>query len=358
MSNNYLFLNNTLYLQQNTDVQTLTINNFDYTFLYNITSLPSMSYLFQNASYQINLSNPSDYRINLTLNDITSYINNQDIVSIKLGESVRSFASLKPENNEKLGDRLLEVVAHKIFGHGQARSAINNDLEFYKYDVVINNHLANTVNNPIFSNEIFNQYLLLGRYETIANNNSEWSEWTNFNFDGLSFDFPLSLYGSIVSSNVPVALSHLLNGPNVGGTSYVNGIYNIPILIKLQVPENNNIALVATFGTITTTSILINFISGTYDTLHIVRTSIYGTVAFDVNFGISNYLDINLMPNTEYTYTITPITNSISGISISLGSKYTLAEIQTFSLTEPTTNNLTFSWYASYTTANISIAVS
>ncbi len=60
--------------------------------------------------------------------------NNQLPVKILQGNSNKAFATLKPNSDEIIGDRLLEVVAHKLFGHGQARAAISNDSEFYNHD--------------------------------------------------------------------------------------------------------------------------------------------------------------------------------------------------------------------------------
>jgi hypothetical protein len=62
------------------------------------------------------------------------------------------------------------------------------------------------------------------------------AHWVPFNFDGLTFDYPMQLHGSLI---LPVSLTNdernvLSNGPSVGGTSLVNGSYNIPILIKFH----------------------------------------------------------------------------------------------------------------------------
>ena len=99
----------------------------------------------------------------------------------------------------------MEVVAHKLFGHAQAQAAINNDDKFYLHDAEIWDHLSNTVENSNFSNDIFEQYVALGRYNTWAltsandvNNSNDVNGWVNFNFVNLTLDYPLWISGNLL----------------------------------------------------------------------------------------------------------------------------------------------------------------
>ena len=61
-------------------------------------------------------------------------------------------------------------------------------------------------------------------------------KWVPFNFNGLTFDFPMFLSGNMITSNSLTNEERelLQNGPNVGGTTLINGSYNIPILVKFH----------------------------------------------------------------------------------------------------------------------------
>jgi hypothetical protein len=58
--------------------------------------------------------------------------------------------------------------------------------------------------------------------------------WVNFNFNNLTFDYPLFVTGNILLDSRLTAseVNILQNGPNVGGTLLKNGSYNIPILVR------------------------------------------------------------------------------------------------------------------------------
>ena len=248
MSVTQLFLNNPLFLDQDTSVYGQYINEgtYDYTFVINVANFASnITTMFANASFIQNSVNMDNYDVNISLNSDSNFLNwssvfnNQPIVTVNIGNSNIAFPTLEPTSNQPIGDRLLEVVAHKLFGHGQARAAISNDFQFYTHDAAVWDHLANTVNMNEFRNDIFNQYVATGRYElhSFANNgvdSNDVDNWINFNFDGMTFDYPLYLTGNMLTdpSITPAELSLITNGPNVGGTKLVNGLYNIPILIR------------------------------------------------------------------------------------------------------------------------------
>ena len=245
---NQLYLNNPLILNQDTNVYGSYINegNYDYTFVINVANFASnITTMFANASFIQNSINMDNYDVNITLNSDVNFFNwnylfnNQPIVTINMGNSNIAFPTLEPTSNQSIGDRLLEVIAHKLFGHGQARAAISNDFQFYRHDAAVWDHLADTVNMNQFRNDIFNQYVATGRYElhSFTNNGTDSNDvdnWVNFNFNGMTFDYPLYLTGNMLTdpSLTPVELSLITNGPAVGGTRLVNGVYNVPILIR------------------------------------------------------------------------------------------------------------------------------
>lgn len=249
----YLFINNSLLITQNTNLYGEYINEgtYDYTFQVNLSGVANdITHIFSNATYIQNSNNPDNYDINLVIPDSVNFanwssgLNNRNTITLDIGSSNVAFTTLDPSVLQTFGDRLLEVVAHKIFGHGQARAAISNDREFYTHDGELWNHLSNSVLNSDFRNDIFNQYVSLGRYENtiterLANDNTynDMNTYINFNFIGLSFDFPMFLAGNILLNNTLTndEVNLFVNGPNVGGTLLNNGAYNVPILVKFRV---------------------------------------------------------------------------------------------------------------------------
>ena len=253
-----LFINKHLTISQDTDVIGEYLNysetaDYDYVFKINVASLCSnnMTLLFDTATFSQNNSDIENVNINITLanhNAFTNWstlFNNQDLLTIVNGVSTVAFSTLQPDALQSIGDRLLEVVAHKLFGHGQARAAINNDDEFYSHDSTIWDNLSDGVSDQNFRHDIFNQYVALGRYSNEAESNAntdgngnqnDVETLVNFNFNGLTFDYPMYLAGNIIISDSLTndEINLLKNGPNIGGTLLSNGEYNIPILVKFH----------------------------------------------------------------------------------------------------------------------------
>lgn len=261
MASNQLFINAPFTITQDSNVYGTHINegtNYDYIFRVNVASLceGNMSLLFNNASFSQNTADINTYNINIVLDNSNTFaswansFNNQALVTVEAGLSTTAFSTLQPDVSQTIGDRLLEVVAHKLFGHGQARAAISNDTQFYTHDAKVWDNLSNAVLDSGFRNDIFNQYVALGRYSSEANSNANTNgntqndvnnmnggdHWVPFNFDGISFDFPMYLAGNMLTdaslTNAEKAL--IQNGPNVGGTLLNNGSYNVPILVKFH----------------------------------------------------------------------------------------------------------------------------
>ena len=287
-----MFINSPIVINQDTNVYASFLNEgkYDYTFCINISSISNdITGIFTNASFIQNSTNIDNYDVNLTIdpsslfNNWENKFNNENLVTVNIGNSNIAFGTLLPNTHQTIGDRLLEVVAHKLFGHGQARAAISNDSEFYLHDAQIWDHLSNTVAMNQYRNDIFNQYVATGRYKSFFNNNyednvnnfnnyennvnyfnncedyvncfnncencitnncencvinqySDVQTWVNFNFNDLTFDFPLFVVGNMLHdpSLTMAEIEIIQNGPKVGGTSLINGQYNIPILVRFH----------------------------------------------------------------------------------------------------------------------------
>jgi hypothetical protein len=253
-----IYLNSPLYVNQNVNSygSYFVETGYDYTFLVNLALMgdgnqpnaTNITSIFQNASFIQDQNDAENVTINLTLFNSSTFvnwgtaINNHKMVTLAAGASTLGFSTLNPTATQTVGDRLLEVVAHKLFGNGQARAAIDNDLEFYTHDAVIWDHLSTALGTQALANDVFNQYVASGRYESEATasasansvNGNDNNRFVNFNFMNLTFDYPMFLIGSLGlnSSMTPSEASMLSNGPVVGGTQMNNGLYNIPILIR------------------------------------------------------------------------------------------------------------------------------
>lgn len=255
MSSLQMFINNPLTITQDTTVYGAYVNEpttYDYTFTINVASFASnISTIFNVATYTQNTANADNVDINLSINTAATFsnwntvFNNKPLVSVGMGQSTVAFATLQPTMKDSIGDRLLEVIAHKLFGHGQSRAAIHNSDEFYTHDGQIWDHLSNSVAMNNIGHDIFNQYVASGRYENeVANSdtgngtaaNDVNSHIVNFNFDGFSFDYPLYMTGNILTdaSLTNDEMNLIKNGPMVGGSQLINGLYNIPILVKFH----------------------------------------------------------------------------------------------------------------------------
>ena len=256
-----LFINSLLQITQNTNTLAQYLpegSSYDYILKVNVASLceGNMSLLFSNASFSQNLADLNNVNINITLQDHVNFtnwsskFNNVPLTTLEMAQSTVAFNTLQPSVLENIGDRFLEIVAHKLFGHGQARAAINNDSEFFTHDNQVWDHLVNSVAQTSLRHDIFNQYVGSGRYGAEANSNAQTDintqndvnngnggeKWVNFNFNGLTFDFPMYLNGKIIldSSLTNAEINLLQNGPSVGGTSLSLGNYNVPVLVKFH----------------------------------------------------------------------------------------------------------------------------
>ena len=256
------FINEMFTVSQNVQLysQNVAVTNastYDYVLEVDITagSWNSMNHLFatrsviQNSAIE-NTNGENTYDVNLTLNvDATrNLLFGSDAIGIKSDMSnvtnKNAYVTLLP-SKKLIGLRLLEVLATKIFGHAQARSAISNDSAFYSNGSnSLIAQIASGINNGLVAkrNNIFNEYVQTGRIVTQANTaNNGSSELVNgddvqdnetMNFHSSNWEFPVTLNGSLLSAANANDLSVLSNGPDVGGNRLVNGMYSVPLLVR------------------------------------------------------------------------------------------------------------------------------
>ena len=191
---------------------------FDYNI--NLYTIGQKQSLFNTATFMMQNGNiPPVFNIDLSLNQISTFLSSSRSLTIVSNSlvNINGFeTSWRP-----FGERLLEIVAMKIFGHPKARAAIGNDTNFYDTEA-LSLKVYDAFNN--IRNEFGNYYM--GVYDiTQVNNNVQLMNVSNFNII-----FPFYLNG--ITSNTRTQLFQ--NGPNVGGSMLVNGQYNIPLLLTFN----------------------------------------------------------------------------------------------------------------------------
>ena len=191
---------------------------FDYNI--NLYTIGQKQSLFNTAMFMMqDVNTPPVFNIDLSLNQISTFLS--------LNRSLTTTSNLSVNTNgfetswKPFGERLLEIVALKIFGHPKARAAIGNDNDFYDTDA-LSIKVYDAFNN--IKNEFGNYYM--GIYDiTQVNNNVQLMNVSNFNII-----FPFYLNGTTSKTKTRL----FQNGPNVGGSLLVNGQYNIPLLLTFN----------------------------------------------------------------------------------------------------------------------------
>ena len=188
--------------------------SFDYNITINTSGQKQT--LFNTATYNYpSISTPPVFNFNLSLTNINSFLSSNSSFTSKSNSSTITNgleSSLRP-----FGERLLEIVAIKIFGHPKARAAISNDNSFYNI-TQLSTKVFDALNNH--RNELGNYYM--GIYDIQPNSTLQTINVNNFNII-----FPFFLNGATQKSSINL----FRNGPNVGGSLLRNGNYNIPLLL-------------------------------------------------------------------------------------------------------------------------------
>jgi hypothetical protein len=141
-----------------------------------------------------------------------------------------------------MGQRLLEIVATKIFGNPLSVAAIVNDTTFTTSNGSTNpmdqitTGFFDSMNNK--RNDFFNQYVANDRVQIDQQEQKtgDFNTAYNFNLELTSIEVPMYLAGSVVDAGgaIPTTFAALLNGPVVGGNQLVSGSYNVPLLFRFH----------------------------------------------------------------------------------------------------------------------------
>jgi hypothetical protein len=202
-----------------------------------MSSINDITQIFSNASFMQDPTDMNNTQVNLTISHSYDFLNwktlfnNKPLATLTSGKATVGFSTLNPNTPQPIGDRFLEIIAHKLFGHGQSYAAIGNQPDFYTHDSLLWNHLSRTLSTTEFANDVYSQYIKTGRYVSMNTcESTTLNTWIPFNFINLSFDFPMYLAGSLETSFAGLKI----NGPNVGGSLLVNSTYNIPLVIRFH----------------------------------------------------------------------------------------------------------------------------
>jgi hypothetical protein len=147
------------------------------------------------------------------------------------------------------GFRFLEIVASKVFGHAKTKIAIENSVEYFDNDY---SETPNTVNSligqiawGIFNSvtnkkiDIMNDYIETDRIQDnsegadLSNINGFPRPFMNFNFNDTVWEFPI-VFHTELSSTSGDSIGLLNQGPVVGGAQLVNGMVNVPVLLRFS----------------------------------------------------------------------------------------------------------------------------
>ena len=138
-----------------------------------------------------------------------------------------------------LSQKILELVALRVFGHASARAAIVNDSTFEaKVLELLPNRIYSALNNH--RNELFGRYVELDRIDPADDVTSA----QNMNLESFNMSFLLAVTGSILSDE---AGNPVLTGLGISDgydgyatsnapvfSTMVNGAYNIPVLVSIH----------------------------------------------------------------------------------------------------------------------------
>jgi len=199
-----------------------------------INQLFNMRDFMQNTNintYDVDLSVNTD-----SVNNLLHSINVVNMSSPMTSITDKSAYSTLNKEPELIGLRFLEIIATKIFGHSKARAAIANDTEFYlpySSNGSLIQQITDGINNALYNKktDVFNMYVGYDRIELNPANDVEVN--ATFNFDNTTWEFPMFLQSSLNDIGID-SLNLVNNGPDVGGNILIDGLMNVPILLRFS----------------------------------------------------------------------------------------------------------------------------
>ena len=171
-----------------------------------------------NFDYMIKIKLDNNLKLKENIFEIdTSF--NEHAYLIEKGNSINNFESFS-KKSLLLSEIIFEILAHKLFGNAQAKVAFSNNNEFSLIDKLIWKGFINILQEKSEIQNIYNQYLILGKSEN------------EINFTDVGFCLPITLHGQLSKNLIKINMYN--NGFNTGGTSIINGSYIIPLLLKYE----------------------------------------------------------------------------------------------------------------------------
>lgn len=155
----------------------------------------SLNQLFNSRTYKQNSTNAENIDINLSINDtyVATLFNS---VENAVGGSSGNFIGIQ-STAATFSQRLLEMVALKVFNHAKARAAIANDNDFSGLHTQVTTHLSTSFTNSDLRNNFFEQYIQSQEILN-ADGQNDVDAFVNFNLASSQIFIYGNLSGSII----------------------------------------------------------------------------------------------------------------------------------------------------------------
>ena len=211
-----------------------------------------MNDLFTTFTYEQDQKDATKVTLRIAANNNTFGMLFSDLTSIySIKTDILAYSNAYTSLDKTLGSigyKLLQVIATKLFGNPLTMAAILNDTEFINLTSsgsVVSNNIISGLVNAIYAkaDSLFKQYVGSGIYNLdgygLQSGYGDSTTPLTFNLHNTSISVPLNLVGSlaVVGSNLgtmAAGLALIKNGVNAGGTRIVNGVYDIPFLLKFR----------------------------------------------------------------------------------------------------------------------------